>query len=548
MSRIFSVGSDMCASDNRSDATFARACSLALQTCFALLEPSDPFPSPWQGISPTASCRKTIVDPASFLEVLRGAPAEPYASLSVSPHRLFDDCVLRAVNILIGPAEEPRLHPWLCVNDQAVFAVRDPQGRYVVDLLTPLGLLSGKLCGAFSVLRPEPGEPFLNRSSVLATTYSKEAALLLSLGFPVALLHNLSRASISELRTFWQPCWTAVPGCLPLIDRDAASSRPADMTPTSLVAPDVLPDPSAIHEEAHQETRRDNPLEPPPDAATVSVDVPVNAPVNAEAATADGLPVERGTAPAACDAMLTGAIEPASNDLERARRLPAGLPMYGCDSVIGGSLILLSETVQMPLTHAYSHWQDAVWQLNADVSFPAVLVLDASTIAAFRGLLRREYTLEDIQEEIIELELVSRQRPEEVWPSLTEKFAVPEGLLTVGDARAALLQALAEVTSANFKQQAYDRFQAAVDRDVCQPLRDAAAGERHAVTGSLYFQYAEAVRIATIIEPFAVRDFVPRTLRIDVPFDRNAPLSALTKQRQLVLTLSKSITSQMKRR
>ena len=539
----------MCASENRSHENLAQACSLALQTCFELLEPGDPFPAPWQGIAPSATCRKTVADPETFLEQLRGAPADPLASLSVPPRRLFDDSILRAINILVGPAgEEPRLHPWLCAQDRSVFAVRDPQGRYVVDLLTPLGLLSGKRCVTFSVLLPWPGEPVVDRSSVLATTFAREAALLLSLGFPVALLKNLRKASVAELSPFWEPRWTAVPGCLPLINLDAASSQPAEVTATSVVAPGVLPDAAASH--------NDNPPVPPPEVVAVPVDVPVDIhvdvpvdlPLAAEVASADNQPVEQGPGRVACDAMLTGAIEPTPNDLERAQRLPAGLPVYACDSVFGGSLIFLSDEVQWPLTNAYASWQEAVRQLRADVSFPSVLMLDASAIAAFRGLLVREHTLEDIQEELLEFELVCRKRPEEVWPSLVVNFAEPEVLLTVDEARAAFLQALSDVTNATFKQQAYDRFQAAVDRDVCQPLLDAAAGERHAVTRSLSVQYAEAVRIATIIEPFAVHNAVPRNLRIDVPFDRNAPLVALTKQQQLVLTLSKSIISLMKRR
>lgn len=535
----------MCAAKFSSEKNFARECSAALEACFGLLPPSPPFPAPWEGIVPSAACRQTVTDPAYFLDQLRHLPADQEIPQGITPPRRFADSVLRAANLLRGPDDESYLNPKLCGVGRSVFAVRDPFGRCVVDLLTPVGLLSGKRCGAFCVLVPWPGAPLVDTCSVLGTTSSREAALLLSLGFPVALLKHIKKSPVRCIRDFWEPYWTAVPGCKPLIDLEAATCSAAKQPATSATAPSLNPDSATLPDGAHDDGHTAN----HPDCPTEAADLMPQAPEEEEAAVSDkNPPVEQDPDDVACEQSQSRRIGPTPGVIQRQWRLEMGEPLFSFDCLIGGSLVNLSDAVPIQVTRTCADLQAALVRHHAERGLPTILMPEASDMEFLRDLLEEERPLEELQEQVTELLLNCQKRPADVWPELAAQFTKPELQLTVAQARTALLQELDNSTDTHLVQQAHDRFAAAVDRELVQPLRDMATGERRPLVQSLEGQYAEAIRNLALVEPFAVHGIVPRDLKIDVAFDRNSPVAAHKKLEQRVLTLLKMANTMTNRR
>jgi hypothetical protein len=587
----------MCALETSLDGTFAQDCSAALQYCFELMERCPPFPGPWQPITPSATCRQTVAEPACFLERLQGRPDDPLAPGAVAPQRRYDDSVLRAINILCGRAEEePHLNRRLYGLGRYVFAVRDPSGQFIVDLLTPFGLLSGNPCGAYSVLIPEPGSPLVDVSRVLGTTSTREAALLLSLGYPTVVFRKFGRSTALDIRNFWAPRWTAVPGCQPLLDRNAVKSRLAQAAASWVAGPGVPPEPATIQavsqavsdEEIHADIHEDrpcasadagtgdnthninnnntdiitntiiggsatastntNPHDKPPESSSAAVEGADVVPAEVAVASEDSQPVAQNPRRAFYDLLRSLPVGPTPGVIARHWRLADDQTLYRLDCLMGGSLIGLSDAVPLQVTQTFACLQEALRRHNSEKSLPMILLLAPADMEILQGLLAEEHPLEGIQEELAELLLVCRKPPQEVWPSRAEQFIKPAARPTVAEARQALLQALADANKSLPLQQVHDQFEEAVDREVVEPLRNAAAGEHRSVVQSVQLQYAEAVRNVTIIEPYAVHGSIPRYLEIDVPFDRKSPAVAHRNQQQQVLTVLKMLNTLTKRR
>lgn len=535
----------MCAAKFSAEKNFAWECSAALEACFGLLPLSPSFPAPWHGITPSAACRQTVTDPAHILGQLRHVPADQENPPDITRPRRFDDSVLRAANLLRGPDNEPFLNRRLCGVGRYIFAVRDPFGRRVVDLLTPVGLLSGKRCGAYSVIVPWPGAALVDTCSILGTTSSREAALLLSLGFPVALFKHIKKSSARCIRDFWEPCWTTVPGCKPLIDLEAATCSAAKEPVTSATARSLNPDADTLPDDAHDDGHTANHPDCPTEDANV---MPQVAEVEEAADSDDRPPVEQDPDVAAGEQSHSRRIGPTPGVIQRQWRLKTGEPLYSLECLIGYSLIHLSDAVPIQVTRTCADLRAALVRHHAEHWLPKILMPEASDLEMFRDLLEDERPLDEIQEQVTELLLNCQKHPADVWPDLAAQFTKPEPQLTVIQARTALLQELDNSTDTLLVQQAHDRFAAAVDREVVQPLRDLATGERRPLVQSLEGQYAEAIRNATLLEPYAVYGAVPRDLKIDVPFDHRSPVAAHRLLQQRVLTLLKMLPTVINRR
>ncbi len=529
----------------------ALECSALLHAFLEFLESCPPFPGPWSRITPTTACRQTVAEPECFVRQMREALANASGSLIVSPNRQFED-VLRSLNILVGaPGEEPRLNPKLCGVGRYVFAVHDPSGEHVVDLVTPLGLLSGRRCSAYTVLMPFWNERLLDRASVIGTTSTREAALLLSVGFPAVLMRHVRRSSPLDYRNFWQPAWSAVPGCRALLDTSASRIRNSyacaiGAASSSATQPEPAANPDADHDDGHTAGAARS--------ASATSDTVEAAPTSQ--AVAGDAKVALGQQPPLADVAAEARqrvewLGETPGTIVLGRRLAAGEPLYNLECVMGSSLIGFLATVSNQVGRTYEDLQDGMRRYQSENSLPLLVQLEPSDLEILADILVREQSqeeqLEEFLEELDELLLVCSKRPELILPWLTEN-AEPVPLQTVAEARQALLVTLEEATPTTQKQLAHDQFAEAVDREIVQPLRDRAAAESRNFNHSVHMQYAEVVRNVTIIEPYAVLGRVPGNLKIDVAFDRSNPQVAHAKLQQHLLEVSKLVYNLSRRR
>lgn len=512
---------------------FARECSAALETLRELCEPCPPFPAPWDEVPPSLNVRQTVLEPETVLAQMRLVPADQPATEAIGSHRRFDDIVLRATNILSGAeGEEPRLNPKLCGAGRYLFAVWDPLGRCIVDFLTPLGLLSGKRYGAYTPLFPWPGDLSGESDDILGTTSTREAALLISLGFPAVILRRIRHSSFSELRRFWEPCWTAVSGCAPFLVIENSTRGPLALSWKSFHPPKLVP--------AHATPRTARPTAPPLPTCDVAQETEDTIDVSGQP---DNAPSSQ-----ACGSTPADSAGPKCDAAKWLRNYKAGLPPFNGPVVIAGSLIGLSESPPLHFTKMFKYLHETNRRGNYEMSPPTILKLEPYGIGILQDLFSRDHTREELQEELRELFLVCGQQPFDFWPSIAEDIAKQNAPLPLSEARDLLLEALGDAKSYEAMQRAFDKYTAAVDLEVIQPLLDDAERARSPVMQRFHKQYAEALRIANVIEPFAVNNFVPRDLKIDVSFDRASPRVAFEKQNQIVLKHSQLLLSTMKRR